>query len=205
MKPIIWIRLFICCAVVGPFRAVEARNVRSVLQEEEILRFDRTVLDVGTLTEDDAPQTYRFTCTNVSGKTVKLTCVKTTCGCTAADVRMGEILPGETRVIALTYTPKNHPGTIDTNAFIYLASSDSLPAARLTLRGNVLPGADEWARYPYAMGKLRLRNKIGWNFAKWLLESVFRNEFCAVTAATNHYACRLPSFRHSLLSVRNRK
>ena len=69
MKPIIWIRLFICCAVVGPFRAVEARNVRSVLQEEGILRFDRTVLDVGTLTEDDAPQTYRFTCTNVSGKT----------------------------------------------------------------------------------------------------------------------------------------
>ena len=157
MKPIIWIRLFICCAVVGPFRAVEARNVRSVLQEEEILRFDRTVLDVGTLTEDDAPQTYRFICTNVSGKTVKLTRVRTTCGCTAADVRMGEILPGETRVIALTYTPKNHPGTIDTNAFIYLASSDSLPAARLTLRGNVLPGADEWARYPYAMGKLRLK------------------------------------------------
>lgn len=157
MKPIIWIRLFICCAVVGPFRAVEARNVRSVLQEEEILRFDRTVLDVGTLTEDDAPQTYRFTCTNVSGKTVKLTRVRTTCGCTAADVRMGEILPGETRVIALTYTPKNHPGTIDTNAFIYLASSDSLPVARLTLRGNVLPGADEWARYPYAMGKLRLK------------------------------------------------
>ena len=157
MKPIIWIRLFICCAVVGLFRVAEARNVRSVLQEEEILRFDRTVLDVGTLTEDDAPQTYRFICTNVSGKTVKFTRVRTTCGCTAAEVRMGEILPGETRVIALTYTPKNHPGTIDTNAFIYLASSDSLPTARLTLRGNVLPGADEWARYPYAMGKLRLK------------------------------------------------
>ena len=71
MKPIIWIRLFICCAVVGLFRVAEARNVRSVLQEDEILRFDRTVLDVGTLTEDDAPQTYRFICTNVSGKTVK--------------------------------------------------------------------------------------------------------------------------------------
>lgn len=29
--------------------------------------------------------------------------------------------------------------------------------ARLTLIGNVIPGADEWARYPYAMGKLRLK------------------------------------------------
>lgn len=157
MKPIIWIRLFLCCAAIGTLRSIEAQNIHSVLQEGEILRFDRTVLDVGTLTEDDAPQTYCFTCTNVSGKAVKLIRVRTTCGCTAADVRTGEILPGETRVIALTYTPKNHPGTIDTNAFIYLSSSDSTPVACLTLRGNVLPGADEWARYPYAMGELRLK------------------------------------------------
>lgn len=73
--------IYMLCGWSDRFRAVEARNVRSVLQEEEILRFDRTVLDVGTLTEDDAPQTYRFICTNVSGKTVKLTRVRTTCGC----------------------------------------------------------------------------------------------------------------------------
>ena len=28
-----------------------------------------------------------------------------------------------------------------------------MPVARLTLTGNVLPGADEWGRYPYVMGK----------------------------------------------------
>ena len=73
-------------------------------------------------------------------------------GCT-----YGDILPGETRTISLTYHPKNHPGTIDTNAFVYLSFSDKTPVARLTLVGNVVPGADEWARYPYAMGKLRLK------------------------------------------------
>ena len=60
-------------------------------------------------------------------------------------------------VIGLTYNPNNHPGTIDANAFVYLSLSDEKPVARLTLRGNVLPGADEWARYPYIMGKLRLK------------------------------------------------
>lgn len=175
MKPVIWIRLFLLCAVIGQFRAVEARNVCFTPQEkadtlinpplmkgaEHILRFDKPVLNIGTLTEDDAPRIYRFIGTNVSGKAINLTRVRTTCGCAAADVHIGEIPPGETGVIALTYHPKNHPGTINTNAFVYLSSSDKMPVARLTLIGNVLPGADEWGRYPYMMGKLRLKqNRI---------------------------------------------
>ena len=81
MKPVTWIRFFLLCVVIGQFRAVEARNVHFTPQEktdtlinpplikgaEHILRFDETVLNIGTLTEDDAPKMYRFTCTNVSG------------------------------------------------------------------------------------------------------------------------------------------
>lgn len=171
MKFITWIQLFLFSVVVGQSREVEARDISPILQEktdtlinpplmkgaEQILRFDRTVLDVGTMTEDDAPKAYRFVCTNVGGKNINLTRVKTTCGCAVADVRIGEIFPGETRVITLTYHPKNHPGTIDANAFVYLSLSDKTPVARLALTGNVLPGADEWGRYPYVMGKLRLK------------------------------------------------
>ena len=141
MKPVTWIRFFLLCVVIGQFRAVEARNVHFTPQEktdtlinpplikgaEHILRFDKTVLNIGTLTEDDAPKMYRFTCTNVSGKAINLTRVRTTCGCAVADVRTGEISPGETRVVVLTYHPKNHPGTIDTNAlFICLLRTKCL-------------------------------------------------------------------------------
>lgn len=179
MKPIAWIRLSLLCVAVGQFRGGEARNVRSasqkqdVLQEkvdslinpplmeqgEQILRFEETVLNIGTLSEDEAPKTFYFACTNVSGRTINLIRVRTTCGCTAADTFIGEMLAGEKRNIALTYNPRNHPGTIDTDAFIYLSLSDIIPVARLTLIGNVLPAADGWARYPYAMGKLRLKQK----------------------------------------------
>lgn len=178
MKPFTLIRLIFISAVIGHCRALEARigcqvpqlridsliNPPLLKQAGQILRFDRTLLDIGTLTEDDAPKTYRFMCTNVSGKTLNLTRVKTTCGCMIAGVQTGDILSEETKVIELTYNPNNHPGTIDANAFVYLSLSDKSPVARLTLRGNVLPGADEWARYPYNMGQLRLKqNRMEFN------------------------------------------
>lgn len=177
MKPVTWIQLFICCAGIGRFLTASAQEVRFRPERqgalvnpalmkgaEKLLRFDKIAQDIGTLTEDDAPQTYRFACTNVSKETVVLTRVRTTCGCAVAEMQAGELLPGETRTIALTYHPKNHPGTVDTNAFVYLSSSDKAPAARLTLTGNVLPSADEWARYPYVVGKLRMKqNRMEFN------------------------------------------
>lgn len=171
MKSFTWIRLVLICTVIGHFRVVEARNVCLAPQEridslinpllmehaDQILRFDRILLDVGTLTEDDSPSTYRFVCTNVSGKVVNLARIKPSCGCISAQVQTGDILPGETREVLLTYHPKNHPGTIDADAYVYLSSSPQMPVARLRLRGNVLPEADEWGRYPYEMGTLRLK------------------------------------------------
>lgn len=145
---------------IRPLQQVEAELNPSLLERSsEILRFDRTVQNIGTLTEDDAPRSVRFTCVNVSGKPLTLTRVKTTCGCAAAEVKTGRMMPGERRTLTLTYHPKDHVGTVDANAFVYLSASDKKPVARLTLTGNVLPGADEWARYPYAMGKLRLKQK----------------------------------------------
>lgn len=75
-------------------------------QGDEILRFEKTVQNIGTLTEDDAPRACSFTYTNVSKAPVVITRVRTTCGCTAADAYTGKVLPGETRTITLTYHPK---------------------------------------------------------------------------------------------------
>ena len=32
----------------------------SAMAQNELLKFDRTVIDAGTMTEDDAPRTYTF-------------------------------------------------------------------------------------------------------------------------------------------------
>ena len=144
-------------------------------------------------------------CTNVSGETLNLTRIKTTCGCVVADIQSGDILPDETKVIGLTYNPNNHPGTIDANAFVYLSLSDEKPVARLTLRGNVLPGADEWARYPYIMGKLRLKqNRMEFNDVI-SGKRIRQNEFSVVIAESKSYVCQPPVFPSLQLFVRNRR
>lgn len=173
MKPVNRIRLFIFCMGFGYSWAANAQDTRFLTRSradslvnpplakeaEQIIRFDRTVQDIGILTEDDEPKTYRFVCTNVSAKTVSLERVRTTCGCAVAHVEAGDIEPGGKKNITLVYNPRNHPGTVDTNVFVYLALSKKAPVAKLTLIGNVLPAAGQWARYPYAMGKLRLKQK----------------------------------------------
>lgn len=141
----------------SPQQADSILNPALIKGAEQTLRFDKTIIDIGTLTEDDTPRGYRFTCTNVSGKPLTIGKVNTTCGCAAAQYGKEIIRPNEKQTVILTYHPRDHVGTVDANAFVYLSETDKNPVARLTLTGNVLPGADAWKGYPYAMGKLRLK------------------------------------------------
>ena len=127
------------------------------MAQNELLKFDRTLIDAGTMTEDDAPRTYIFTGRNVSRQTLYITQVKTTCGCTCSTVSIKELKPGAVFKVSITFTPNRYPGTINTGAFLYLREAAGTPAAKLALTGKVLPGADVWARYPHKMGALRLK------------------------------------------------
>lgn len=125
---------------------------------ETILRFDSCRKYIGTLAEDDAPRTYRFPFRNISGTEVRITRVTTSCGCTAATFDRKPLAPGTESVIAVTYNPKNHPGTVDAQTFVYTTASGSRPVARLTLLGNVV-STDEWDYLPYSAGSLRMKRK----------------------------------------------
>lgn len=127
------------------------------MAQNELLKFDRTLIDAGTMTEDDAPRTYIFTGRNVSRQTLHITQVKTTCGCTSSTVSIKELKPGAVFKVSITFTPNRYPGTINTGAFLYLREAAGTPAAKLALTGKVLPGADLWTRYPHKMGALRLK------------------------------------------------
>ena len=127
------------------------------MAQNGLLKFDRNVIDAGTMTEDDAPRTYTFTGRNVSRRTLHITQVKTTCGCTSSTVSSKELKPGATFKVSVTLTPRRYPGTINTGAFLCLREAAGTPAAKLALTGKVLPGADVWARYPHKMGALRLK------------------------------------------------
>ena len=129
----------------------------TVNAQKELLKFEHPLIDAGTMTEDDAPRTFTFVGKNVSKKILHITQVRTTCGCTSSYVRGDVMKPGDTCQVQLTFTPNRYPGTINTGAYLYLKEVEGQPAVKLALTGKVLPGADQWARYPHKMGALRLK------------------------------------------------
>lgn len=129
----------------------------TVNAQEELLKFEHPLIDAGTMTEDDAPRTFTFVGKNVSKKILHITQVRTTCGCTSSYVRGDVMKPGDTCQVQITFTPNRYPGTINTGAYLYLKEVEGQPAVKLALTGKVLPGADQWARYPHKMGALRLK------------------------------------------------
>ena len=122
------------------------------------LHVESSSYNLGKLSEDDAPVNRTFSLRNVSDKALRISRVRTTCGCTAATYDTASVAPGDEMRITLSYNPKNRPGTIDVDAFVYLAGDDRHPMARLSLYGEVLDG-DEWRHLPQSMGTLRLKRK----------------------------------------------
>ena len=124
----------------------------------KILLAETSSYNLGKLSETDGPVSRTFTLRNVSDKPLRISRVRTTCGCTAASYDSAFIAPGKEVAIMLTFSPKNRPGTIDVDAFVYAEGYDRQPMARLSFYGEVLD-SDEWRHLPQMMGTLRLKRK----------------------------------------------
>ena len=123
-----------------------------------MLRAEVLSYDLGKLSETDSPVSRTFRLRNLSKEPLRICRVRTTCGCTVAAYDTAVIASDAETAITLTYNPKNRPGTIDVDAFVYVEGSDRQPMARLSLYGEVLD-SDEWSHLPQAMGTLRLKRK----------------------------------------------
>lgn len=127
-------------------------------QGADVLRCEPKSFDLGTMSEEAAAVSRTFALYNVSDKAIRIGRVRTTCGCTSATFDSTAIAPGKKTQITLTYNPKNRPGTIDVDAFVYLADGGKQPMARLSLYGEVTDN-DVWSHLPYTMGALRVKRK----------------------------------------------
>lgn len=124
---------------------------------KEILEFKQIERSVGSLQESDSSVSvvYDFICK----KETSITRIQTFCGCTVADYQKSPLKIGEIGRIVVTYHPKNHPGTVDENIFVYTRESEKQPVAHLILRGEVLESEEKWRHLPYATGNVRLKRK----------------------------------------------
>ena len=156
-----------CTVAVGaqtPIHNLTRAQIDSIMnptlhaEASKILQVDKMSYDLGKLSEADSPVSRTFRLRNVSDVPLRVSRVRTTCGCTVAAYDTVPVGSGEELLITLTYNPKNRPGTIDVDAFVYLEGDERQPMARLSFYGEVID-SDVWRHLPQSMGALRLKRK----------------------------------------------
>ena len=121
------------------------------------MKFDTSVIETGLIAEDASPAAYSFFWTNTGSKPVTVLKVTTSCGCLVPAFDRVPVGPGEKSSLTVTYYPKGHPGKFDRRIFVYTDISGPVPAAILSLKGDVQPAKVPVWNYRYRMGDLLLK------------------------------------------------
>ncbi len=103
------------------------------------LVFPDSVCNVGPISENDPPRTYRFRCENRSDKPVVILRVDTSCGCVKSSFSRRPIAPGATGEVVVTFDPHGRAGALYKVMPVYTSASGKKPEARLALSGTVKP------------------------------------------------------------------
>lgn len=100
------------------------------------MRFDEYVIDHGAINQDDkVEKTFKFK--NVGNEELKISSVRSTCGCTAALVSQKSIPPNGQGEIKVTFNTKGKQGI--QHQKIYIQSNDPVtPIAQVQLTGTVI-------------------------------------------------------------------
>ncbi len=157
--------LFALCGLLGAQEkrlsraAIDSvRALRTMGSGGGVLRFEDYKIDMGAMLEGDTARVLTFSFVNSGQERVRIERVAASCGCLAVMFDTVAVEPGGRGEIKLRFSPRGRAGTVDVDAFVYLAGSASRPEARLRLLGNVI-GEDEWEHLPHRMGTLRLKSR----------------------------------------------
>ena len=130
-----------------------------VVKGEDMLFVEGRTIDFGSMAEDGGNQTRKIVWQNRSERPITITRITTSCGCVRCDYTREVVKAGDKGVIAITYAPKGHPGTMRQRIFVYTDRSTQMPTAIIDIKGYVLSSADPSGDYPHAIGRLLLRNR----------------------------------------------
>jgi hypothetical protein len=96
---------------------------------------DRERHDFGTIPPTDTVEAV-FTVSNTGGKTLEITKVQTSCGCTAGMMDSQSILPGKSSRLRVTYDPRGKNGP-QNRALTLFTNDPQNPQKQLGISANV--------------------------------------------------------------------
>lgn len=87
--------------------------------------FNKTVYDLGTVSEDEDPVTATYIFTNKTKAPLAVATVRTTCGCTTANYSKAPILPGKQGSINIVYNPAGRPGVFNRSVTVFFSGKEN--------------------------------------------------------------------------------
>lgn len=105
-------------------------------EAEKVLRFSTSVRQIHTVSETHPEISLHYPFRNVSADTVRITRIRTLCGCTQSDDFPRTLAPGEEGRITIRFLPLGKTGEIHQRAYVYTDVSTQ-PVACLEIIGRV--------------------------------------------------------------------
>ena len=103
---------------------------------DKVLNFSSSICNIGTVEETHPEISLHYPFRNVSADTVRITRIRTLCGCTQSDDFPRTLIPGEEDSITIRFLPLGKLGKIHQRAYIYTDVSTK-PVACLEIIGRV--------------------------------------------------------------------
>lgn len=143
------------------------------------VRWLKPTHNFGAFSEDLGTVTTEFKAVNEGSEPVRIIDARATCGCTIPEFDKGDIAPGDTATLKVTYSAIGRPGKFDKK--VYVKTSDNPSEQRtLTISGTVIgASATIRSRYPEDAGKMKLQSSTaGFGEVKrGKLKTVFINAY----------------------------
>ena len=122
-----------------------------------ILECKESVVNVGTISDESVVE-VRSLVRNTSNRSVVITQLRSSCGCSKVATSPTAIEPNGSVEIVANFDPKGRNSSFRYNILLYTELDNTYPSLRLTLVGEV-ESRDSWSHLPYRMGGLRLSRK----------------------------------------------
>lgn len=114
--------------------------------------------DFGAFAEDLGQVDARFLLVNTGTEPLSIIKARANCGCTVPKFTEGEIAPGDTAVLSVSYLASGRPGKFSKKVYVNTTADPQLQQT-LTISGTVI-GASQTirSRFPVEAGQLQLRD-----------------------------------------------